>query len=217
MRDITIVYYTNNRERPSFEKRIQETIIACKGDLPVVSVSQKPIDFGHNVCVGDIGASAHNAWRQLQTGAKAAKTKFVCTAEADSLHPPEYFQFEPGKDDIFYVAGPLCVVFTQRGKNHSYYSKAPQESSIFIGREYLIWRIEEMLSGMPEWKTADDGTLNGSILAPKGHRIDFTMSIPVITFKTENNMHRKTPFSRSSGTRTLPYWGDSIELLRKYQ
>ena len=213
MQDVTIIYYTNNLEVSSFAEKIQDSILRESKGFPIVSVSQKPMTFGTNVCVGDIGASAHNAWRQLQVGCETAKTKFVCTCEADSLHHSEYFSFQPDREDIFYVASPLYVLFAQKGKVHIYYSKAPQESSIFIGREFLLKRLKTMLP-KTMWKCPDDDFLNGSRLALE--KIIFKLNVPVITFKTDQNMHRKTPFSRSSGTRTLPYWGSSSELVQRY-
>jgi hypothetical protein len=45
---VTILYYTSNREDESFEKKIQENILK-QTDLPIISVSQKPINFGKNI------------------------------------------------------------------------------------------------------------------------------------------------------------------------
>ena len=54
--DLTLVYITSNRENEYFESKIIETMKESINGLPVVSVSQKPIDFGENICLGDIGA-----------------------------------------------------------------------------------------------------------------------------------------------------------------
>ena len=78
MSETTVVYYTHNQEIPSFEKRIQASILEHKGDLPIISVSQKPIDFGENICVGEQGVNSLNTWRQVLIGCQAAKTRFIC-------------------------------------------------------------------------------------------------------------------------------------------
>lgn len=213
MRDVTVVYYTSNTELPVFEANVQRAILRDCGSLPIISVSQKPIDFGYNVCVGDVGISAHNAWRQLQVGAIEAHTKFICTCEADSLHGPDYFHFEPELLDIFYVGSPLYVLFAQRGKSHVFYQKAPQESSIFVGREYLIRRLDEILDSSL-WLKPEECKMSG-VLAPLNQKVIIDFGIPIITFKTDQNMHRKTPFSRASGTRELPYWGSSDQLITR--
>ena len=95
MGDLTVIYYTSNKEKELFESRIRESILDMIGDIPLISVSQKPIDFGKNICVGDVGVCGHNLFRQFQIGAKAAKTKYVCNVEADALYPKEYFEFTP--------------------------------------------------------------------------------------------------------------------------
>ena len=48
---VAIIYYTSSREDPKFEKMVQDNILSVT-DLPIISVSQKPIDFGKNICVG---------------------------------------------------------------------------------------------------------------------------------------------------------------------
>ena len=110
--DLTVIYYTNNLEKPEFEGRIQRTLKETTDflEIPIISVSQKPIDFGKNICVGEVGASSQNAFRRLQLGAIEAKTRFVCPAEADFLHPREYFEFVPPSDRTAWVAIPVWVL-----------------------------------------------------------------------------------------------------------
>ena len=67
---VTILYYTSNREGEEFEGRIRQNILNVKGDLPIISISHKPIDFGENICVGDVGVSGFNMFRQIQIGLK---------------------------------------------------------------------------------------------------------------------------------------------------
>lgn len=93
MTDSTIIYYSSGTESSSFEKKIQDTILENSGGLPIISVTQKPSDFGLNIDVGDVGASEMNMLRQILIGCYAATTKYVISAEADSLYGPDYFQF----------------------------------------------------------------------------------------------------------------------------
>jgi hypothetical protein len=44
----------------------------------------------------------------------------------------------------------------------------------------------------------------------------FNMSAPLITFKTDENMHRKTRTVYESRVKELPYWGSAKRLIRKY-
>ena len=83
--DITIVYYTSNTENPVFEEKIRQILLADSQGLPIISVSQRPITFGTNICVGEVGRSSYNQWRQLQIGVQAAKSKYIALAESDFL------------------------------------------------------------------------------------------------------------------------------------
>ena len=38
------------------------------GDTPIISVSQKPMDLGNNICVGDVERSSQNGYMQLLIG-----------------------------------------------------------------------------------------------------------------------------------------------------
>ena len=54
----TIIYYTSNREDERFESRVRANLLKVCGNLPIISVSQKPIyGFGFNIPVGDVGVS----------------------------------------------------------------------------------------------------------------------------------------------------------------
>lgn len=219
MDDLTVIYYTSNTEKPEFEQRILSTLCRTIGDLPLISVSQKPMVGDCNICVGRREVSSQNAYRQLQIGAQAATTRFVCPAEADCLYPPDYFRFRPPRDDTFYLARPLYVLFNQRGKAKCYVRKPRgSESTMVCGRQVLIDRIEEILAPLDYWGPC---SANGEgweyLLARRKVRKDgFEMGAPAVTFKTDQNMHRRTPHDVNSKTREIPYWGKAKDLIRKY-
>src|SRR3990167_9962351 len=99
--ELTVVYYTSGRIRASFGERVREQLLLAVSGAPIVSVSQKPLDFGDNICVGDIGHTYFNIYRQILVGAKAAKSKYVALAEDDTFYPAEHFkEFRP-RDDEF--------------------------------------------------------------------------------------------------------------------
>jgi hypothetical protein len=210
--DLTVVYYTANREEPGFEARIRRSIAHAARGLPVVSVSQKPIDFGTNICVGDVGLSGVNAWRQFQIGVQAAKTKYVCPVEADTLYPREYFEFAPPRDDTFYLA-PLYVCFCQRGYG-KYFALKPRgsESAMVVNRELVLSRLEAMYKDLPTWGPHIDGLW----LLDKQRREFFQMETPVVTFKTDRNMHKKTPHRVEDRLKDLPGHGDVHGLIGRY-
>lgn len=222
--DVTVIYYTSNREKPGFEARIMRSLRHVSRPLPIISVSQKPIDFGKNICVGDVGRSAQNAWRQFQIGCKTAKTRFVCAAESDFLYPKEYFRFKPIRDDTIYCGRPVYILYSQRNKTHWYFKMRISEAVTVTNREYMIEVLEEQLRDKPEWRPTlelkvSDAKRKGVHLPDllTGYNIEhFDMDIPAVTFKTDENMHRKSTHLKANALRELPYWGSSLNLIRKY-
>jgi len=219
MNDLTCLYYSANREDPAFEQRIQDTLLKTMGDIPLVSVTHKPMDFGQNICVGDVGFSAHNLFRQMQIAAEAAETRYVCCAESDILYPPEYFTFRPPEDDVFYLATPLWVLFAQRGKGHHYCRKARgSESAMMVNRQLLVDRLAQVMGNLSQWGTADAGSEKLPFLLQRraNKREFYELPAAVITFKTDVQLHRKTPHEVESRTHDLPYWGSAYTLLDRY-
>jgi hypothetical protein len=211
--DLTVIYYTSNREKPRFEKRIIRSLRHASRGLPIISVSQKPIDLGENICVGDVGVSTHNVFRQFQIGAKAAKTKFVVAAEADCLYPKEYFEFVPEKDDTLYTPFPAFVLFAMRGKKKLYARRTNFSDFGSTGyREHIISRVDKQL-GDEKW-CPKDGNIHHFGRIDKHE--EFEVSIPPVAFKTDNAMHTKTPHSRRSKVTELPFWGKSHDLIKEY-
>ena len=98
--DLTLLYYTSNRTNETFRDKILDQLqYACKA--PIVSVSQKPMTLGMNICVGEIGASLQNIYKQVLAGLREVKTEYVALCEDDCLYVPEHFAYRP-KDKIAY-------------------------------------------------------------------------------------------------------------------
>ena len=100
--DATVLYYSSNREDLEFETKVIMRLVQNCGKLPIVSVTQRPIPLGKNIVVGDVGTSGFNMIRQIQIGCAHATTRFIISAEADCLYPPDYFWFRPDRDDACY-------------------------------------------------------------------------------------------------------------------
>jgi hypothetical protein len=208
MPNLTVLYYTSNCEHPEFERRIRETLKANAGTTPIVSVSQHPIDLGTNICVGDIGASPINCLRQVLIAAEAATTPYVCTAEADFLYPPAYFQFQPYRPDMFYLAAPLYVLYAGGRRSRRFYKKHSVEAACIVGRDHLITCLKHYtsLATIP-W---------ASRLCAQGAHKTIHLETPIITFKTGYGLHWSTPMSLRGYALALPYWGSAADLVRRY-
>jgi hypothetical protein len=82
-------------------KNITDNLLKVIGDAELISVSQKPMDLGRNICVGDIGRSHLNIYRQALIGAKAAETPYIALAEDDILYSKSHFEIRPSSMEVF--------------------------------------------------------------------------------------------------------------------
>lgn len=98
----TILYLTDNSVPPEIGDLCQYYLLKEAGDILIVSVSQKPIAFGRNICVGEIGRSWMSLYRQILAGLDAIKTDTVVIAEHDVLYTHEHLSYQPANLDAFY-------------------------------------------------------------------------------------------------------------------
>lgn len=196
---ITVVYYTSNKEDEGFEQKIRGNLLNVIGDLPLISVSQKPIDFGYNICVGDIGASDPNVLHQLLRGCEVADTPFIATAEADCLYPPTgYFDFKPSDVNMAYRYTNLWILW--RGAT-SFRKKEYSLCAQIAGREYLIKAIYARFEKSP---------VRGDIFKKNVGWKPFEGPFPCVNIKTGNGMRRFTGIVRMVEPEDrLPYWGSA--------
>lgn len=214
----SVLYYSSNREDDRFEEKIRATVMDNCGKLPIVSVSQKPIDFGHNICVGDVGHSYINAFRQMLIGAKAAITDYLVFAEADFLYPKEYFDFEPDGKDLYRHRN-VWVVF-RKGKS-AYCRKHFSNGAQIAKRDFVIRELGIYLADQPAWV---DGPFriqhpDGSQKADwNGAPFEFFGSDNCVTFKTGDGVTKSCVVMSGEENRrqSLPHWGDAHSLKRKY-
>jgi hypothetical protein len=98
-----LVYYTNNLPA-------EKIFLACRAQLnkcmeiwkfPIISVSQKPINFGENF-VMDLESSVSSYFKQILKGLKECKTDVIFLIEHDVLYHPSHFDFTPERADHFY-------------------------------------------------------------------------------------------------------------------
>ena len=204
----TVLYYTSNTEEERFESNIRKSLLSSIGDLPLVSVSQKPLPgFGKNICVGEHDNCYANEFRQIQVGLKEVKTLYVLTAEADFLYPPEYFKFSPGDDDCYRYHD----VWVHSGDKYFY--KGSSNGAQMIKTEIISRDLDKAFKGQKEWFSAKDKI---SITRYKTNIKKWSSKNPAITFKTGNGISNHTQVSkRVSPRQELPYWGNAINLKKE--
>jgi hypothetical protein len=204
----TIIYYTSNKENELFENKVRDQILKVSEGLPIISVSQKSIEFGHNICVGERGHSYLNAFRQILIGCQTAETDYVFMTESDCLYPEGYFDFEPTNLESIYSYDNVWVLWEKYNK---FFKKEETHGSMIYGRKNLIFILTELLKDYPEW-----GLGRYPILLPH-ERVWFTGK-PVINIKTNTAPNKGLWFKRiESKTKELPYWGTIEDVKRNYE
>lgn len=224
MEQTTLIYCSSNMEKPEFEERIRANILKYCGDLPIVSVTQKPIDFGENICVGaDVGVSGFNFFRQSLLACKAAKTKFVTSIEADCVYPPDYFEYIPPREDMCYRNSNLYVMPQHR----AFFWKKPWGATHaqVVGREFYIKTLEKWFKGEPMW----DAEQKNFPKEKTGHKCEdvfwgkgksneiefFETENPVVQIKTSQSMRHHTTTEREDVDK-LPFWGTGRQFRKNF-
>ena len=105
-------------------------------------MSQKPIDFGYNICVDGLEQSQLNIYRQATLGAKNAKTENIALCEDDILYHSDHFNYIPKKDTFGYDRNIWNIytwikppVFSYKGRRNL--------NGLICNRELFIKAMEE--------------------------------------------------------------------------
>ncbi len=211
----TIIYYTSNREDPGFERRVQENLLKNSGGLQIISVSQKPIDLGINICVGDVGVSGFNMFRQVQIACQQAKTEFVISAEADCFYPPDYFKYIPPYRNIAYRNSNLYVMPDRR--DYFFYKEEGATHAQIVGRKFYLKVLKNLLKEAPLWSTEEKNFPKerwgkADVFDKISH---WQTKNPVFQIKTHRGMRYYTHSDRTP-IHKLPYWGEGTKVREFY-
>ena len=209
----TVIFVSSNKETPEFEKHIIDDLKSKVGDLEVVSVTQKIVDLGDNIIVGDVGASGFNFCRQVLLACMMARGDYVISAESDCLYSPDYFKFIPERLDIPYRN---TNIYVQKYAQDFACKKTMSTFSQVVGRDFYVSRLKSLLDGLPMWNTEYKNF-------PKeiGKKLfnefeTFETIYPCVSFKTGLGM-RKHSNTDEVPVYELPYWGSVGELRKKYE
>ena len=163
--DLTVVYYTSNflqGSNPYFLKNTKEQLLKAIDDLPLIVVSQLPMlpdDLFYkkkgkppvNICVGDIGRSHLNIWKQILTGARSVKTKFFATAEDDILYSYAHYHSVLRRGDYFLYDMNRISLFTwNRPCMFSFRHKRMVINQLIAPRDLYIEAFEERFAKYPD-------------------------------------------------------------------
>lgn len=163
MNDLTVLHYTANLIDARFAaETLWRARKAAGRTVTMVCVSQQPgmEKWAHHpadqfVCVGPIGASIYNVYRQVLAGAKLARTPFVACVEDDSLYTPDHFTHRPAADTFAYNANRWVITrrLSADGKRREafyYWRHRTQMAMCIAPRDLLVATLEERFAAYPE-------------------------------------------------------------------
>jgi len=209
----TILYYTANKIPEYFATKVKDQIKYASQGMHIISISQKPItDMGENICVGDIGQSCQNVYKQILIGALKAKTKYVICCEDDTLYIPDYFEYRPKKEPFAYNLNRWNLHTT---KNIYSYWRRIVMSQCIAEREVLIKCLEERNSiDIPTELCGEPSRFEGQLGLPEYNHETFQTSEPNVVFVHGDGLLKRKRLGPDAEPKTdLEPWGEVTALL----
>jgi len=225
MDDLTIIYYTANFISNHFQDATKKVLLEAIGQTFLISVSQKPMDFGENICVGEIGRSAFNIYRQALIGAKAAKTQYVAMAEDDILYSADHFTHRP-HDGFFAYDKNNWSIYTWVNPPVFSYKDRRTFYSLICERDLLIETLEEREAKYPNDKDkpiliwGEPGRYEGKMGVSRRNFEIFYSKVPNVVFSHEtalafDNLGRRKKMGDLKAIE-IPFWGRAEDILKLY-
>ena len=228
-KDLTVIYYTANLIDEQFAFNQRRLLASAIGDLPLISLSKKPLNFGINICEGNTERSIINIYRALLVGTRAAKTKYVALAEDDTLYPDEHFSSYLPPEDTFAYNMTRWNIFTW--SKPPFFSLAHRKilATLIAPRQLLIDAIEERFVKYPDankiplkWM-GEPGRQNYEMklgVMPRKSEEFYTYN-PIVVFSHPAALGYRVQGKRKGTGRIraieLPYWGRAGDILNLYK
>jgi len=155
----TVIYITDNCLDKKIDTLCRKYILNSIGDLPLISVSQKPIDFGHNICVGKLDRNSLSINLQMMKALEIVKTDYIAIAEHDILYTKEHFAFVPPDKEIFWYNENVMMLqyyskdLPQHNGMFSFFKGRKANSQLTCGTEIMIKSTKDKIEmmGDPAW------------------------------------------------------------------
>lgn len=187
-----IVYYTNNKCAEEISRAVQSQLL--RSGLDIISVSQKPMNFGQNIVV-NFESSILNMFKQQLIGLEATDADIIYFAEHDVLYHPSHFNFIPPEHNIYYFNTNVWSIDSDNGRA-LYYDDKKMTSGTVAHRNILIEHYKYKI----EW-VEREGFFKQNIMGfepgtGRGRTDDykykrFKSAFPNIDIKGEHNISKK--------------------------
>jgi hypothetical protein len=158
----SIIFLTDNSLDECIATVCQRVLVREAGDIPIVSVSQKPMTLGNNICMGELGRSWLSLYKQLRAGLDAVETENVVIAEHDCLYTHSHLRWQPPRDDTFYYnSNHWLVEWSDRHEGmrgmYSYWPKRMAQSQLVCPVELFKQSNQEILELLDMGLKVDKG------------------------------------------------------------
>jgi hypothetical protein len=229
--DLTILYYTANIIPEHFMLNIQNQIKNSVGDTKIISVSQKPVGLGYNICYGTKGRSLFNLYQQILIAVREAHTSYVACCEDDTLYPPEHFEHRCPLDMIAYDINKYTLMTWRSDPIFTLRPGRRTMSSMIGSTKVLLDTLEERYDKYPsvevippdiyKYYWGEPGRFeNHALLTPIKTEV-FEAKIPHIQFSTPESMGFGYLGTRKAlgpvQSYDLPLWGNAKDALKLYK
>lgn len=219
MKDLTVIMMTFNRVPKAWAAYHQQVISEAIGDTPIITISNKPLDWGTNLIQKEYGLP--NLYRQMLRGSKLAKTEYIAVIDDDTLYPREHFEFRPSEPGFYYNFN-RWHLFTWG--EPFYFHKPRPGNGCFIGtRKLVIKAMETRMKADPDLKGYCVKELGSSLRMRKYDKLEsksFYTKQPIVSIYHEESIdeacrqHRKRAWPVRAYD--IPLWGKAKELRKRF-
>lgn len=224
MNDITLLYCTSSTMQEDAAEKIRQNLLKVTGgEYPIISVSQKPLNFGENICVGEIGKSCYNFFKQMLIGAQQVKTKYIVHVDDDTLYVPEHFTYRPPDENTFiynthtWIAGSRNFWRPKEGLSGMFCHISPTKALV----DNLAVRFKlRPTQPRDDRHFGEPGKFDTEFGIPNAKVAKFATVLPLATFEYRGSLNgkRKRYGSKNPNNYTdnLEPFGNAKKLRREY-
>ena len=225
MNDITCLYLTASKLKPKFAEYVRGVLREAIGDMPLISISRDPLDFGINI-IDNGEKSTDNIYRQMLRGAYLAKTDFIAIAEDDCLYHKNHFEFYRPDKDVFAYDQNRFALFTWGEPMYSWRNRR-SNCSLIAPRELMIEALEERFKRHPNPipdKIVGElgrGMVERNMRVTERKSTDQFAEVSIIQFNHDaSSESRQVRHRKRLGqikAYSLYHWGSAEELRKNYE
>lgn len=175
-----IIYYTDNQLNLKIAHAVQRQLkkISRRKNIPIVSASLKPMDFGINVFL-PLKRGYLTMFKEILAALEKSDSEIVFFCEHDVLYHPTHFDFTPTDKNTFYYN--QNVWFLRSTDGHALHFDVNQLSGLCVYRDAAIKHFKERVEMVEK-----DGFSRTMGFEPMTHhRIKWKNQFKLGTWKSE--------------------------------